>query len=466
MKGKVVYYLNEYMEKKYFWSDNLFLKSMMAVALPVAVQFLITTSINMADTVMISSLGDGEIAAVGLVNQFVFFFMVACFGFCSAGAVFFAQHFGDRDMDNVRRYLSITIQLTVMMSLVFTVVSLLFPREIMRILIPDEEVISLGVDYLRLIAFTFIVSAISQCFNTVLRSCNRASEPLVVSIISFFTNVFFNYVFIFGKFGAPALGVAGAAIGTIIARFVEIILLTVLISVKRPGKEPISPIELTKFNTKKVVVFFKIALPIVFAEVLWSLGQLLFAMAYSRISKEASASIQLTNTIQNIFFIFVNAICTAAAVLIGHSLGSANKDYARKQASYFMQITVLFGLISSGILLGLPDLLMKIYRGLEKNVYDIAHSLLLIRGLFIPFRFLNGMLFVGIFRAGGETKMPFILELCTMWIFAIPMAFIGVLVLKWPIEWIFTIVNLEEFIKFFLIFPLYKKKRWLKTITH
>lgn len=453
------------MTKKLFWRDKEFLKSMASIAIPVAIQFLISTSINMADTVMISSLGATEIAAVGLVNQYVFFFMVSIFGFCSAGAVFFSQYYGDKDMLNVRRYLAITIQLTILVSLVFTVISLLFPYEIMRILIPDELVIEQGVGYLKLIALTFFVFAISTSFNTVLRSCNRAKEPLLVSFISFITNVFFNYMFIFGKFGAPQLGVVGAAIGTIIARFVEVILLTVMVVRKRPGVDSLRPIELFRPHRKRIAVFFKIALPIVIAEVLWSLGQLMFAMAYARIGKDATASIQLTNTIQNIFFIFANAVSSAAAVLIGHSLGSSNKEYASLQAIYFLQITTIFGVISSLILILAPDFLLKIYGGLEENIYDTAHKLLIIRGIFIPFRFLNGMLFVGILRAGGETKLPLKIEMITMWVFAIPMSFIGVLLFKWPIEWIFTIVSLEEFIKFFIIYPIYKKKRWLNNIT-
>lgn len=454
------------LEKNYFWKDKNFIKTMLAVALPVAVQFLISTSINMADTVMISSLGSAEIAAVGLVNQFVFFFMVATFGFCSAGAVFFSQYYGDRDMDRVRRYLSITLQLVTGLSLVFTIVSLLWSKEIMRILIPDEEVIFYGASYLKLIAFTFIMTAISQAFNTVLRSCNRAFEPLMVSIVAFFTNVIFNYIFIFGKFGAPQLGVKGAAVGTIIARFVEIIILTGFVLFKRPKGQTIRPIGLFKTHFEIFPRFFKIALPIILAEIFWSLGQLMFSVAFARIGKEATAAVQLTNTIQNIFFILVNAINTAAAVLIGQSLGANNKEYAKTQATYFITITLIFGIISMAILLLLPDLLLKIYSNLEVNIYQMARNLLLIRGAFIAFRFLNGMIFVGIFRAGGETKLPLIFELVTMWVFAIPASFIGVLVFKLPVEIIYTIVSLEELIKFFLIYPLYRKNRWLQTITH
>lgn len=454
------------MNKKLFFSDKTFLRMMLSVALPVSIQFLISTSINMADTVMISSLGGSEIAAVGLVNQFVFFFFVACFGVCSTGSVFFAQYFGDKDINSVRKYLTIIMQFSTLIGVIFTVFSLLYPYQIMRILIPDESVINVGISYLRLISLTFLITAISQCFNTVLRACNRAKEPLMVSIVSFFVNVFFNYMFIFGKFGAPAMGVSGAALGTIIARIVEIVLLTLMILRHKPGVHSLTPTNLLKFESVRIKRYFEIGTTIILAEILWALGQLLFAIAYARIGKDATASIQLTNTIQNIFFIIVNAVNTSATVLIGQTLGAGKIEKADRYAKYFLQITSTLGLISFSILAGLPHILMEIYTNIEPHIYGMAISLLIIRGLFIPFRFLNGMLYTGIFRAGGETKIPFLVELSTMWGFAIPMSFIGVLFLKWRIEWIFMIVSLEEFIKFFLILPLYKKKRWLNNLTN
>lgn len=438
---------------------------MLAVALPVSVQFLISTSINMADTVMISSLGGASIAAVGLVNQFVFFFMVVCFGICSAGAVFFAQYFGSDDMPNVRRYLSLSIQLVSIVSILFTIISLLFPQQIMQLLIPDAEVIEVGVGYLQVIALTFLFTGLSQCFNTVLRSVNRANEPLRVSILAFFTNVFFNYMFIFGHFGAPALGATGAAIGTLIARALEVALLSFMVFRSQNSSADVRPLDLMKYHGPRMRRFFQIALPIILAETLWSFGQLLFAVAYARIGQEATAAIQLTTTIQNVFFILVNSLSSAASVLIGQSLGAGNPKRAFTNATYFLQLTILIGLASTAILAGMPDLLLKIYSGLDPVLYETSRQLLIIRGIFIPFRFINGMLFVGIFRAGGDTRVPLIFEMFTMWVFAIPMAFIGVLVLKWPLLWIFLIVSLEELLKVFLISPRFIKRKWMRNIT-
>ncbi|MDO4605674.1 MAG: MATE family efflux transporter [Helcococcus sp.] len=452
-------------DRKFFFSDKKFIRALVAVALPLSLQYLISTSINMADTVMISSLGGAEIAAVGLVNQYIFFFAVIIFGVSSAGGVFFSQYYGNKDEDNVRKYLSLIMQISAFVAIIFTLISLLFPNQIMQILIPDDEVKVYGVSYLTLVALTFIPNAMSMSFNAVLRSVNRVKEPLLASVISFFINVFFNYIFIFGKFGAPALGVAGAALGTIIARYFEVILLTFFINRHNYELFNVKPIKLFKIDVEKIKKFLPIATPIIMAEMFWALGQLLFAMAYSRIGKNATAAIQLTGTIQNVFFIIVNSLDSSAAVIIGQNLGRSKRDRVERYAKYFIQITVIIGLLSLATLSGLPNILMKIFSGIEKNVYEISIRLLIIRGIFIPFRFINGVLIVGFFRAGGLTKKPLIFELCTMWIFAIPMSFIGVLLMHLPIEWVFTIVSLEEFIKFFFMVYLYNKKEWLNNIT-
>lgn len=452
------------MFKQSFLKDHAFLRRMLAVALPVAIQFLISTSINMADTVMISSLGDASIAAVGLVNQFVFFFLIVVFGISSAGAVFYAQHFGHDDLPGVRRFLVISLQLSTIIAIPFTVICLLWPQTIMRFLIPDLEVIAIGVGYLRIVALTFIFTGLSQSFNTVLRTVNRNKEPLAVSTLTFFTNVFFNYIFIFGHFGAPALGAVGAGVGTLIARILEVLFLGVLVFKGRKGHADVRPVRLHRFDPEGIRRYFKIALPIITAETLWSFGQLLFAIAYARIGKEATAAIQLTATIQNVFFILTNAISSAAAVVIGQTLGANEHDKSLLYSGYFIQLTLLIGALSAVILILLPDLLLAIYSGLAPELYQSARLLLIIRGAFIVFRFVNGMLFVGILRPGGDTKVPLYLEIFTMWVYAIPAAFFCVLVLHWPISLVFIVVSFEEVIKTFLIVPRFRKRLWIQNI--
>lgn len=246
--------------------DRHFLTRTATIALPVALQTLITTSINTADIIMISTLGSVSIATVGLVNQFVFLFQIICFGIGGAGAVFFAQYFGKGDSPTMRRYLSMTLHLAIGLGFFFMLLSLLVPEAIMRFLSPDMQVIARGVGYLRAITVTFPAFAIANVLNTALRSVNRAHEPLIISIVAFFTNVFFNYVFIFGKFGAPALGILGAAVGTVLARGVEVGLLAFLLSRPTALKADARPLDFFCLHVNLFRQFRPIATPIILAE--------------------------------------------------------------------------------------------------------------------------------------------------------------------------------------------------------
>lgn len=451
--------------KTWFFQDKHFLKEVFAVALPIAFQLLITTSINITDTVMISSLGSAEIAAVGMVNQFVFFFQVICFGISGAGAVFIAQHFGNRDERKVRLSTSITMQMAFLLSAVFFLVAFFLPHTLLALMVQDPHVQALGEAYLRPVSFSFPFFAISLALITVLRSVNRAREPLAVSILSFLTNVFFNYILIFGKLGMPALGVVGAALGTLISRVVEMIALVVLVWREHPGMMDIRPLEVFQWHGKEFRHCLPVATPIVLAETSWSFGQLVQAIAFALAGKEVIAAVQLTNSINNIFFIIIDALCSAASVLLGQRLGAGKLERAETMANYFMQFVTVVSLVSAAILLFFPDVLMKLFSGVEAEVASRSHNLLLIRGVAAPFRFWNSMIFIGILRAGGETKWTFYFELMSIWLFAVPMAFLGIAVFHWPFELTFFVVSAEEIIKLFFIYPFYKRKTWMRNLT-
>ena len=202
-----------------FLKDKIFLKAMLAIALPIALQNLITSSLNMVDTLMITTLGQTSIAAVGLANQFFFFYILIVFGINSGTSIFIAQYWGKEDIKSIRKVLGLAVSLSAVMGTVFTIIAFLFPQLIMRILIDEPAVIKIGSDYLRIVALSYIPTSVSFAYSVALRTTGKPNIPMKISAISFVTNTFFNYILIFGKFGIPAMGVKGAAWGTVIARF-------------------------------------------------------------------------------------------------------------------------------------------------------------------------------------------------------------------------------------------------------
>ncbi len=448
-----------------FWKDKVFLKAMIAITLPIALQNLITSSLNMVDTLMISSLGEASIAAVGLANQIFFFYAVINFGIHSGSSIFISQYWGKEDVPNIRRVLDISLFLTAIVGIIFTIAGFFFPRALMNIFTHEEEVVRLGAEYLKIVSLSYLITGISFAYSIALRSTGRPKVPMMISGISFITNTFFNYIFIFGKLGMPALGVKGAALGTLMARVIEIAFLFYVVY-RNIGPLSARVKDLIDWDKTFIKRFINTISPVVINEAFLSLVQIMYSIAYARIGKEATAAVQLTTTIQNVFFVFVRGLANACAVIIGNKIGRGEDveeiyDYAKK----FLWISIATGLVLGAILALTPDLTLKIFRNLEPEVYKSAKNLLIIMGLSFFIRSYTSTAIVGVLRGGGDTRYSMILELFSVWGIGVPLAFIGSLVLNLPVYMVFLLVTFEEVFKFLVSIPRIISKKWIKELT-
>nr|WP_300003376.1 MATE family efflux transporter [Tissierella sp.] len=448
-----------------FWKDKIFLKAMIAIALPIALQNLITSSLNMVDTLMISSLGEASIAAVGLANQIFFFYSVINFGIHSGSSIFISQYWGKRDTKNIKRVLGISLLITTVTGIIFTIAGFFFPRALMNVFTHEEEVVLLGISYLKTVSLSYLITGISFGYSIALRSTGRPKVPMMISGISFITNTVFNYLLIFGKFGFPALGVQGAALGTLLARIIEIIFLFYVVY-NQVGPLTATIKDLLDWDKSFVKRYIDTISPVVINETFWSLGQIMYSIAYARMGKEATAAVQLTTTIQNIFFVLVRGLANACAVIIGNMIGrgedkEAVYDYAKK----FLAISTVIGLVLGGIMALTPDLTLKLFRNLEPGVYQNAKYLLIFMGLTFFIRSFNATSIVGVLRGGGDTKYSMYLEMGAVWLIGVPFAFLGALVFKYPVYIVFLFVTLEEVVKLIISLPRLISKKWIKKLT-
>ena len=446
------------------FKDKIFLKSMLAIAIPIALQNLITSSLNMVDTLMISSLGQSSIAAVGLANQLFFFYILITFGINSGSSIFIAQYWGKEDMPSIRKVLGLALSLSTVVGIIFTIIAFFFPENIMMIFIKEPEVIKLGSDYLRIVSLSYIVTAISFAYSVALRTTGRPNVPMKISAISFVTNTVFNYILIFGKLGVPAMGVKGAAWGTVIARFVEIgFTLYTIYSTK--GVLAASLKELLSWNKEFVNKYLKTTYPVILAEGLWSLGQVMYSIAYARIGEEATAAVQVTNTIQNIFFVVVRGLANACTVMVGNKIGGGDEKEAYEYAKKFIILSTIIGFILGIIQATTPKLTLMLFNGLDQNLFETSRRLLIIMGLTFVIRVFNTTGIVGVLRGGGDTNFALYLDIGTVWLVGVPLAFIGVLVFNLPVYYVFLLVTLEEAIKLVVTIPRILSKKWIKDIT-
>ncbi len=446
------------------FKDKAFMKGMLAIAVPVAIQNLISSSVNMIDTLMISSLGQASIAAVGLANQVFFLYILITFGINSGSSIFIAQFWGKEDIPSIKKVMGLAITLSTIAGTVFTIAAFFFPTQIMSILIKEPEVIKLGAEYLRIVSLSYTITAISFAFSISLRTTGRPNVPLKVSIISFLTNTVFNYILIFGHLGFEPMGVKGAAIGTLIARIVEILLILYAIY----GTKSIlaaSVRELMSWHKDFLKKYIETTYPVVLTEGFWALGQVLYAMAYARIGEEATAAVQLTNTIQNLFFVVVRGLANACNIMVGAKIGGGDEKVAYDYAVRFIFLSTISGLALGVIMALTPDIILKLFRGLDSSLYNTSRALLIVLGITFVIRVYNTIAIVGVLRAGGDTKIAMRIDLGTVWLIGVPLAFIGALVLKLPIHQLVLLVTLEEVVKALVGIPIIKSGKWIKNLT-
>lgn len=449
---------------KSIWKDKTFFKNMLAIALPIALQNLITSSLNMVDTLMISDLGQSSIAAVGLANQLFFFYILIVFGINSGSSIFISQFWGKKDTKNIKRILGLAVFLSALAGTVFTVLGLFYPEFVMKFFIKEAEVVKLGSDYLRIVSFSYIITGIGFAYSIAARSIGKAKMPMIVSGISFITNTVFNYLLIFGKFGFPQLGVKGAAYGTLIARIVEI---SFIIYFVYRDIEPLAATvkELTDWSKSFVGRYLKTTSPVIINETFWALGQIMYAVAYARIGEEATAAVQIATTIQNVFFVIVKGLANACTVMVGNKIGEGEEDAAYNYAVQFLIMSTISGLILGLALALTPDLTLKLFRNLDPHLYEISRKMIVIIGLSYFIRTFNSTLVVGVLRGGGDTTFSMYLEMGSVWLVGVPLAFIGALVWKLPVHIVLLVVTTEEVVKAIIGYPRVKSKKWIRNIT-
>ncbi len=443
--------------------DKKFYRKFLAIALPIAFQNFITTSLNMIDTFMISSLSVASISGVGTANKVFFLLNLVLFGTSSGSAIFAAQYWGKKDIKNIKRLLGITLIIGTFASLLFTIAALVLPDVVMRIFIPDdEEVIREGIRYLRIIGISYIATAITFSYVFLLRSVNEVKIPMVITIISIGINTALNWVLIYGNLGFPELGVQGAAIATVIARFFECsVLLTVVYRKRLPVAAKFN--EMVDISKSFILKYFRTVLPVIGNETMWALGVTIYSMVYGRMGKEALASITITQTIEQMAMVLFFGAASATAVILGNVIGAGHLSKAFKQAKSIFIITFGLSLIISVIVWGIAPYIAGIF-DVSPEVTNNIVLCLKVFSLYVPFKTFNTINVVGVLRSGGDTKFTMILDTGCVWLIGIPLGALGGLILHLDIQYVYAMVLLEEFFKMFFGIYRVKSKKWINNL--
>lgn len=443
-------------------NNKLLLKTMAAVALPIALQSLIGSSLNLVDNLMVGSLGEAELNAVGVSVQFYFVHWMLLYGFTGGSATFMAQYFGVKDFHNIRKTVGFALTVTVSVSMLFFLTALIFPHYVLRIFTRFPEIIELGSGYVRACAPAFLFTAVTVPFTSALRATQQTRIPLYISGAAFLTNTFLNYLLIFGSWGAPKLGVAGAALATMIARGLEMSLILYMVFGRK--NKLCGPIrEFFSYTKSSAVKIVKNAVPTTINETMWGLGTSLYVAAFARIGVTEGAAVQACSTINNLFIMAAFSIGDATLILVGQKLGEGKLDYAYQLAKKMVKIGLVIGLAAGGLLIVFGKPLLSLFEFTDRGTH-FALLILIVYGCTMWLTVYNAVNVTGVLRCGGDTRFAMLAEVLAVWCVGVPMAFLTALVLQWPIYFAVLAVKLEDVVKGIAVTKRFFSKKWVKNV--
>lgn len=443
-------------------NDKAFFKLLFAIAIPIVIQNLISSSLNMIDTLMIGSVGQNEIAAVGLANQLFMVIMLGLTGICAGTGMFISQYWGKKDLVNIKRMLGLAIIAGIGYTAIITILVQIFPEEIIGFFNKEPMILELGASYLRIVSLSYVFTAITFAYSYALRSIGQTKIPMIVSGIAVLINIVGNTLFIFGVGPFPQMGVAGAALATLLARGVEAVAIVVLVYAKNtPLKAKLKeilniPKELIQKATTPI-------LAIMGNELCWGFGTIIYTMAYGRMGSEAVASIQIVNTVTNFFLVVVFAMAASSLTIVGNAIGEGNIDKAKLYAKRIIVIALGIGMIISLGIATLSPFIVKMFNISEQVATTTVHILLINSVILLP-KIIAIMMIVGIFRGGGDTKHSLLLECGTMWGIGVPLSLIGVFVLGLRLELVVAMLMVEEFTKAVLCMRRFNSGKWIHNV--
>ena len=439
--------------------NKVFYKTLVVLCIPIIIQNLISTLVNMVDTVMVGSLGEVSVAAIGIANQYFFLYNMALSGIIGGASLFIAQFYGKNDKLNIRKITGLSVISALMIGITFMIVALFSPKFIIYFFSKDLDVIKVATNYFSIIGFCYPINV----FSMGSRSIRNPKLGMICSTISLFINIILNYVFIFGKLGMPALGASGAAIATVIARIIELILLVSYIYFIKDDYELRFTFKDIKLINKDLLkAYISKTTPTFLNDTLWAFGTVLYAVAYSKAGTSAIAASQIASSTGNFFIVTAVCVAIGSSIMIGNELGADNIKkaihYSKKFAILVTLVGAIFGLL---LIISIPGLI-KLFSVSDQLMPDIK-KIFVIMGILMALKTFNTFIIIGVLRSGGDTKYALFLEMGCMWIVSLPLTFFAAYK-GLPIYILVGLTYTEEVVKFIFGVPRAISKKWAQNL--
>lgn len=451
---------------KYFGSLP-FYKNALTIALPVMAQMLIQNLVSLIDNFMVAGLGDVKMSGVNIAGQILFAFMVLLNTICIAGGIFMTQFSGANDKQGMKQAFCFKTFIGIFFIALYMFVTLVFPRQVLSIMVIGNvqapAILDEGTKYFRIMAFAGIPMTIATIIASSLREIGKVKIPLVISVIATLVNTFFNWIFIYGNLGAPRLEVRGAAIATIIARTVEMICFIVYVKIKKPPFT-INLKDFLNINFKLFREIIKRGWKILVSEMLWAIAETITTALYNgRGGAEVVSGMSSGFAIANLFFIAFSGVMSATSVILGKTLGQGKLEQAKKEKTWLLNGSIIFGIFMTFIGLGTMFLVPIVFKNLSESSQKICSQMVFVMAIYMPVWVYVNVQFA-ISRSGGDTTMGMWVDGLTNLILVIPGMFIMAKLTSIGPVAMYTIIKSVDFIKIIIAHFWLKKEYWVKNL--
>jgi putative MATE family efflux protein len=439
-----------------------FYKIVAAIAIPITLQSLITIGINMTDTMMVGTLGELPLSGASLANQFFMIFQICCMGIGMGASVLTSRFWGMKHLTALRKSMTIMFRICLGFVLIFSLLTYFIPEGIIGIYTSDAEIIHQGTLFLKWTVPCYLLLGFSLTSTIILRSVGQVRIPLISSIFAFGLNILFNYIFIFGNFGAPSLGIEGSAISTLIARSFEFTFICgyLFLFDKRIGYRLYHLFMKCRDLLKEYLV---VAIPVLISDALLAFGNNAVAMVIGRLGASFVSANAITLVLQQLSTVFIQGIANASAIITGHTLGQGDEEKAQLQGVTFLFLGLVIGILGA-IIIWLSSQPMIGFYHLTEETQAITNQLMLAIGFIVIFQSANSILTKGVLRGGGDTRFLMVADIIFLWVASVPLGALAAFVFHLPAFWIYTFLKMDQVIKALWCTYRLRSRKWIKRI--
>ena len=450
--------------------ESGFYRRLWTLAAPMILQNIITTSLGFADIFMVGLLGNAEMAAATAANVPVFIIQVVIFGFQSGMAVLVSQYWGRGDTDSINRCLGVALYAVTGFSTLLALITFLFPAQVLRLITPNEELVDLAVRYIQIVGFSYIFNGISSIYAGIQRSTEYPKFGMLLFGVSMCVNTFLNFVLIFGHFGAPAMGITGAAVATLTSRVVEFVIAAVFALSSR--RLPLRWSCILRPGRAIVRSFLTYSTPVVCNEAMWSIGtsMLTVIMGHMANSQDMLAAYALVGNIDKLSTVVCFGLAGSAAVIVGKEIGQGHSRERVYEVSWTLLLVSMLvgGAVMALLLVLLPTffrpVLFPLFQ-LAPGAEEAATYLAVVYAVFRPMRAFDITNITGILRAGGDARVASLIDIGPLWLAAIPLMALTGLVLHAP-TWVVCIaMQAENLLKCPIGLVRFHSRKWINDVT-